>query len=416
MTNFKFIIRRPETTDQQAIYVTARFGRNDKLMYATPLKVESIFWDAQRQRVKASMYCRYSDGVNDALGKLAGLLNDYAIGVARDGGELSKDSIRRVLDRHFHKDRDGTTLHSFFLSYIEQCKKMVNGRRGGQVLTYRTMREYADVYNCLCDFEKEKRRTIDFDDVDYDFFVSFVAFLQERNLATNTIAKKVSKFKAVMAAAVNRGLCDNIRWSSYKKVFEETDAVALDEKELMLLHDYDFSANRKLERVRDLFLVSCWTGLRFSDATRIRRENIRGGFIEITQSKTNSPVVIPLHPVVSEILRKYGGIPGGISIQKFNKYIKEVCKEVGINGSVLMSITRGGRKETCSHEKWEVISSHTARRSFATNLYRSGFPAISIMQITGHKTETAFLRYIKVSKEEHARKLAQHWKEKVFEE
>ena len=89
--------------------------------------------------------------------------------------------------------------------------------------------------------------------------------------------------------------------------------------------------------------------------------------------------------------------------------MKEVCKIAEINDRVLKSITKGGKKQTTMHEKWELVSSHTARRSFATNLYNSGFPAVSIMQITGHRTESAFLKYIKVSKEEHAKMLMTHW-------
>ena len=77
---------------------------------------------------------------------------------------------------------------------------------------------------------------------------------------------------------------------------------------------------------------------------------------------------------------------------------------------MLKSITRGGRKVTTAYEKWQLVTSHTGRRSFATNLYKSGFPAISIMQITGHKTEAAFMKYIKVGRNEHAALLAEHWK------
>lgn len=131
------------------------------------------------------------------------------------------------------------------------------------------------------------------------------------------------------------------------------------------------------------------------------------------QQKTGGHVAIPLHPVFLKIWEKYDGqLPNNISNQKFNDYIKEVCQIAEINATVFKSITRGGRKETTSYEKWQIVSSHTARRSFATNLYLSGFPAISIMKITGHKTESAFLKYIKVTSEEHAKMLMEHWKKK----
>lgn len=134
--------------------------------------------------------------------------------------------------------------------------------------------------------------------------------------------------------------------------------------------------------------------------------------IEIKQYKTKDKVVIPLHPMVGTILNKYhGNLPNNISNQKFNDYIKEACKIAGINESVSKSITKGGINRSKNYKKWELVSSHTARRSFATNLYKSGFPTISIMAITGHKTEKAFLTYIRVTPEEHARKLKEHWQQ-----
>jgi integrase len=131
--------------------------------------------------------------------------------------------------------------------------------------------------------------------------------------------------------------------------------------------------------------------------------------ITIRQQKTDNPVQIPIHPVFREIWERYGGLPLVISNQKFNDHIKDVCKAARINETVLKSITKGGKRITTSYKKWQLVSSHTARRSFATNLYRQGFPSIGIMSITGHKTETAFLKYIKVGKEEHAEMLMKHW-------
>ena len=176
------------------------------------------------------------------------------------------------------------------------------------------------------------------------------------------------------------------------------------------LYNFDFSDNKRLERVRDLFLVGAWTGLRFSDFTRITKEHIKGNFIEIEQQKTGKRVLIPLHPVVSEIWQRYGEkLPPNITNQKLNDYIKEVCKIVGLTDYEHKTITKGGVKTSTRYEKWELVSSHTARRSFATNLFLSGFPTLSIMQVMGHRTEKAFMRYIKVTPEQHAVLLQAHW-------
>ena len=412
MANIRFIIRNMDAYDAQTIYVTARFGRNEKLMYALPLRCEPLYWDAERGRVRPSAYCSYRDEVNDGLDGLERLFRRHAAEVSAQGGDLSKKGLVHLLDVHFGKARgEACDFHSFFRWFIEDCKTRTNSRRGGQVLTYYTMREYARTLIYIEEYERDRGVRIEFGDVAQDFLADFVAYLQGRNKATNTIAHKVISIKAVMRAAVMRGLTDNERWRYFRNSTEETDAVALSEDELERLRRHDFSYSPRLERVRDLFLAGCWTGLRFSDVTRIRRENIRDGFITITQSKTNEPVSIPVHPVFQEIWERCGGsLPSDISNQKFNEYVKEVCRAVGLRERVLKSITRGGRKQTESREKWELVSAHTARRTFATNLYLSGFPSISIMRITGHKTETAFLRYIKVSQQEHARMLADHWR------
>lgn len=174
-----------------------------------------------------------------------------------------------------------------------------------------------------------------------------------------------------MKAANEQELTDNTKYQLFKNVSEESQAVALSEDELDTLASFDFSHSSRLERTRDLFLVGCWTGLRFSDFTRIREENIKDGMITIQQQKTNEFVTIPLHPVFIRIWEKYNGnLPGNISNQKFNDNLKDVCREAGLTEHVMKSITKGGKKQTTIYEKWQLVSSHTARRSFANHLYK----------------------------------------------
>ncbi len=413
MANVRFLVRRMDEDTPQTINVSFRFGRNDKLMYATPLKVEPIFWDAEREKVKNSKYCSYADEVNAALVAISAKLETFIADSAREGRALTKDRLKEQLDRHFGKGSGrATTLHEFFDAYINECDTRMNGRRGGQTVTYKTKREYARTFEYLKSFEGHIGRKLDFPDIDKPTLQSFVAYLQTLNLATNTIAHKIISLKALMHEAVERELTDNTRWQGFHHVTEDTEAVALDEKELERIRVCNLSRHPHLAEIRDLFLLECWTGLRFSDIIRLRPEHIQDDLIVIQQQKTNNYVTIPIHPVFREIWNRYGGIPLTISNQKFNDHIKRVCMAARINESVLKSITRGGKKVTTKYKKWELISSHTGRRSFATNLYKSGFPSISIMHITGHKTEAAFLKYIKVTPEEHARLLIKHWEKK----
>lgn len=412
MANIKFLIRDTDSDSEQTIYVTSRFGRNEKLMYATPLKVEPIFWNEKEGRVKNSKYCTYRDEVNGALNTIEALIKSFIAKAATSDNEIiSKDSLKNLLDVHFGKKKaKASDFHSFFEAFIEQCDSRLSPRRGGQTIDYKTKMEYARTYYYIQEYEKKRKIRLEFRNIDKMFFNDFVAFLQDLGLSTNTIWHKTVSIKAVMKAANEQELTDNTKYTSFKNVSEESQAIALSEKELDLLAQFDFSNSPRLERTRDLFLIGCWTGLRFSDFTRIKQENIKDNMLTIQQQKTNEFVTIPLHPVFITIWNKYNGVlPANISNQKFNDNLKDVCREAGLKERVMKSITKGGKKQTTVYEKWQLVSSHTARRSFATNLYKSGFPSISIMQITGHKTESSFLKYIKVTKEEHAKMLMMHW-------
>ncbi|MPN21796.1 hypothetical protein SDC9_169177 [bioreactor metagenome] len=167
----------------------------------------------------------------------------------------------------------------------------------------------------------------------------------------------------------------------------------------------------KLDKVRDLFIIGCYTGLRFSDLNQISPDNFinNNTQIKVKTEKTGEFVVIPLHKTVKEIVQKYdNSIPDVISNQKMNEYLKEVAKLAELNDRITISSTKGGTKQTEVFEKWELVTVHTARRSFATNMYLLDIPTISIMKITGHRTEKAFLLYIKISQEENANKLLNH--------
>ena len=124
--------------------------------------------------------------------------------------------------------------------------------------------------------------------------------------------------------------------------------------------------------------------------------------------KTDKTVIIPLHPMVKAIITKYGGVlPKSVDKSKTLKHIRKCAEWAGISESVSLSRVKGGLTETKNGEKHQFLMNHTARRSFATNMYLRGVPSISIMAITGHTTEANFLKYIKVDKLQHARIVAQ---------
>lgn len=228
----------------------------------------------------------------------------------------------------------------------------------------------------------------------------------------NNVGKYIQMLKTFLNEASAKGINtkQDYRSRGFKVVSENADAVYLSEGELQRLQNLDLSKTERLERVRDLFLVGCYTGLRFSDLTNLRPEYIKDGLIRIEQQKTSDKVVIPCHDIVTVMLAKYNGtLPRSISNQKMNDYLKEVCQLAGLTSIESKAQTKGGKRVTKSLEKWQLVSTHTARRSFATNMYLLGIPAMTIMQITGHRTEKAFMKYIKLDREQHAKVMALHW-------
>jgi integrase len=148
--------------------------------------------------------------------------------------------------------------------------------------------------------------------------------------------------------------------------------------------------------------------MRYSDYSTLTSDNFTKDYIVKITKKTKSKVTIPIHDYVREIIDKYNGdLSFSLSLQYFNRSIKYICKQIGFNNDIRFNYTRGGKLITETKKEWELISSHTARRSAATNMYQTArMKTYEIMQLTGHSTEKSFFRYIKTSDEDRAKQIA----------
>ena len=286
-------------------------------------------------------------------------------------------------------------------------------------LSYHTIKGYRSLYNVLKEFSNQNRKykKLDFKDIDLDFYLDFQKFLSDKKqMAVNTIGSRIKNLKAILNHATEYGVNNKLDFKKkrFKILKEETDAIYLTVNELNILESLELNHNSKLDRVRDLFLVGCWTGLRFADFSKIKSENIdkdeHGEFIEVQTQKTGKTVVVPILPTVQRIVSKYDGqLPKSISNQKMNDYLKEIGQLAGFDSIESKTLTKQGIKVTINKTKSDLMTTHTARRSFASNNYLAGMPTISIMAITGHSTERSFMRYIKLTPREHANKIREGW-------
>ena len=322
----------------------------------------------------------------------------------------------RIKDVTAGDNRTFATVYDFAKHFLDTVNTSIDGRlkKAG------TQRHYKRTLALLKDFEATKKARITFDRVNLDLYHDFVDYLtRKKKFAPNTIGRHIKTLKLFLNEATERGINTKLDFKSrrFKSVSEQAETIYLTEDELLKIYEHDYSENSRLGQTRDLFIIGCYTGLRFSDFSQLTTENIVNGQIKINTQKTEQTVVIPIHWTVKAILEKYSdtakGLPRPISNQKMNKYLKEIGKEVKLNDKVIVTTTKAGLRVQKTVEKHELITTHTARRSMATNLFLSGFPAISIMKITGHKTEKAFMSYIRISQEENAKLLQLHWNKEV---
>ncbi len=402
---------RDKQESETWIYLVYRF-KNNRVVINTGLCVPPKYWNEKAQRMKETAnYASYKT-VNARLDELASITTSLYRDYRAKNTIPSRDSFKAALLAIIEKREDqAAELMSFIREFIEERRAM--NRSLSSIKVYTTTLNHLEAY------AKQKRRSLDFKDINEQFKRDFVVYLYSQGFADAYVHKLLSTIRTFMRDAKERGVTD---FEGYRinNIVEKrsADHIYLNEREIDILAKLDLSENPRLDRVRDLFLIGCFTGLRFSDYTHIKPENIKmehhNGkevkLLTMTAQKTKQRVVLPLvHPTLLPILEKYEmKSPPIISNQKLNEYLKDLCKLAGFDESIEINEFISGRHEKKILQKWELVSSHTARRSFATNAYKRGVPIADIMKFTGHTTVTSFMKYIKVTGEETAIVLSDH--------
>jgi integrase len=238
--------------------------------------------------------------------------------------------------------------------------------------------------------------------------------LTNEGYALNTIGRFIKSLKLIMRKSLEVDKLhtnQEFKYESFHGISEKTHSIYLTRDELDQIYTKDLSLSPREELARDAFIVLCETCLRISDYKKIdiNIRNIEGKrFIDISQTKTGTPVIIPLTPRFEEIWKKYGNKLPQIPEQYVNKYIKTVAFSCGITEEINWEGVKFGKKYPRSAKKWEIITCHTGRRTACTNMYKAGISLTDIRKISGHSSDKQLLEYIRISSEETALKLANH--------
>lgn len=439
MAKIKFYLASPNQ-NVSSIYARISYGAfnivDGKKVYM-PLKyyiAESInpeFWNVKTCRVNETRKYPTFPEFNHRLDSIESEIKKLLYKIKNDQITPTIEDFKQRLDQVIKPESIQLKIETKQLTEKEKIQQMslfefIDYYLKIAQIKHSTYKGYNTTRNSLLDYQEKKRIKLSFKNIDIDFYSSYIDFLQKQNLSKNTIGQRIKVIKALLREATDRDIevSQDYKKKSFKRINETSDTIYLNESELMKLYNIETSPESMeilkkeyhrdtlptyLDRARDLFLVGCWTGLRMSDYSRLSSDNIKDGKIEITTKKTEQKVVIPIHKVVNEILMKYNyQFPKSPTNQVFNRFIKDVAKIAGINEPITTEITKGGLKVAQSTEKYNLVTSHTARRSFATNAFLADMPSISIMKITGHKTESAFMKYIKMSAKDNAIKMQSH--------
>jgi len=404
MATFKFVLMKSQHQKKNKSIqsmLMLRYTHKKQVTYFTTSKnVDDKYWDAKNQQIKRSY--PGSDRFNIYIKGIRQRVEDIANGILIEEGNPTPTLVKQLYNDR-RADKQKKTQYTFFeyaTKYIEDSKK--HKKLG-------TIKTYTKTINKLHQYEKYARVHLDWNNIDIDFYYDFIEYYtQVLGFTNNGFGGLIKVIKAILNDANEKGYNTHNGHlnKGFRAIKEEVNNIYLSDEELQRIIDLNLSYDKQLERVRDLFIVGCYTGLRFSDFSQIKKESFIGNILQIKTLKTGQWVKIPVMQQVLDVIAKYkdqpNGLPKSCQNQTMNKHLKEIGRKAKIDEMILKIRNRGKERIETSIPKYKLISTHTARRSFATNMFKRGVPSRVIMAVTGHSTERAFSSYIKISKDENA--------------
>lgn len=427
--NINFNLRTPSDTKPSAIKMVLRWQNQTLTFYSvSPYPILATQWNKESQTAKKNFDIVVSKKENKVytytdLNKHLATLKTSIIEAFRAftkehdaypvANEMKNIVNEIIAPKDLTEQIENKAPELGFIAFAVQThtnrkngtERIKSGKNKGKLYKLQTIKNIKTVIETVKRYAKhKKKKDFTFAEINseafYNDFMNFVYKIENKEISTfSTLIKEIKSIIYHNGQTPNRNLI---------KPDYEADTIALSEAQVNALHSVDLSAQPDyLANARDLFLVGCYTALRYSNYSTIKLENIEGNFIRVQQVKTGDRVTIPVISKLREIIdRNNGNLPHGISNQKLNAYIKEVAKIAGLTEILEIKNTKGGQTNIEKKPLYECISTHTARRTYATMLFKKGVPPMLIMSATGHKTQSSFIKYVRATDESKAQLLA----------
>jgi len=418
-----FYLKYPQRENSAVIAIFRFKGNRYKIPTgeSTPTK----FWRKSNQRCSPGR--SFPDGafINDRLRMMESDIKQALNGYKIKGITPTNERLRLKLQGELEETSEGEPL---FADYIRDYAETIKEEKA-----LSTYKKYITTLHKIEEYERARGRQLKFADINIFFYRDFKQWFYAKYDTRNYFGSIIKNIKRFMNTSTLDGIHSHSghKHPEFKIESEEADTVYLSLEELKTIYDleitdelikkehpkiYAHNLKRKkesMEKVRARFLIGAYTLLRVSDFKRLSEVNVRDGFIKIkpkkrSKGRKNRDVIIPLHPLIKEILESGIDLSESLSEQKINKHIKEICKMAEINNPEAIIRTEKGREVEKYYDKWELITTHTARRSAATNMLMSGMEASDIMLLGGWSSEKSFWKYIRMEPEVNARRLADH--------
>ncbi|MBF9239282.1 site-specific integrase [Hymenobacter sp. BT683] len=395
MLRTKYYLTDAKSVGETALYAACYLEGQRKKIYLPTLTVKPEQWDAKAQKYRRN-YAGFSDA-NHLLKKLAEGLEAAHLQHTAKGKVTTVEDLRAVAARFTSgkQDQPPAGLLEHLDSWIESAKR---DRAPSTIKAYNTLRQHLIAYSKL------RRLRLEFASLDVAFCEAFKSYLLKTlSMGNASVNNQVKNLKVFLGQTFEQELHGYAHFKRFRKMEAVApEVVYLTAAEKARLFALPLAHIPYLEQTRDIFLFECETGLRFSDVLALRAEQVTNDSLVLTTQKTGDLLKVPLSPVAQGILKRYAGRADGralpvISNQKTNAHLKTLGKLARIDAPTTTSQHKGSERVATTRPKYELMGTHTARRTFVTLALEGGMRPETLMRITGHKDYKMLHRYLKIT-------------------
>lgn len=408
-----FILHTPNSNKPTSIIIKKALSDG---LFRTSLGVSILpaYWDKENERASLLNLDKTTIEEHKSINALLKKVADFIDARTRDARYTENHLTCEELDNKIEIFR-GKKKESSGSAFFTKCRdRIIEDMKSGALLTpKKNPKRYSEgtirCYNLTLDTLEDYNPKLTWAGIDIKFYRSFIKWCNDKDFSMNYTGQHLKNLVRLMKIGKSKAYqfhnCMGFLDEDFKYISEETDDIALSQKELTDISKKNIP-NKRWDIARDWFVIGAYLGLRVSDVKLLNKDiNFTSDSVVIANEKTDTKVVVPVNDHIRAIMKKWEGLPPKMHENEINLHIKKVCEIVGITEPFLYFLTKGGARRDFYLRKCDMVSCHTMRRFFITELLRLQIPDNQVMQLAGIKKHATLLRYKKITAEENAQNM-----------